>query len=265
MARRSRASDMACGDSVAARRRLTSVALDSRGRPAVVTAGPHWARELHRSPGAPAFPPEARSGFRATAFALVSSSRSSSLPGVSGRRPPSACNRVPPSSERAAMFAPRPSNTYTPRSAFFSAATWRGVAPSPARAEMSAPWSSRTAATDAASPEAARMQRRIVLGVLRPGEGLVVQQHPRHRDCVLPRRRVQRSDTLRRRRPDVRPAPASTAAAEPLWPAAASCSGIAVVALASSGSPPSSRTATTSHAPANAAMCSGSRRSGGTG
>ena len=71
---------------------------------------------------------------------------------------------------------------------------------------MSAPRASKTAADDAASPDAARCSGVSPTGVLRPDIGPVVQQHPRHRDRVPPRRRVQRRDALRGRRPDVGPA-----------------------------------------------------------
>ena len=101
------------------------------------------------------------------------------------------------------------------------------------------------------------MQRGIAPAVLRPDIGPVVQQHLHDGDRVPPRRRAQRRDAFAVVAPTSAPRAASTAAAEPLWPAAAQWSGVAVVASAASGSaPPSSRSATTPQASAAAAMCS---------
>ena len=69
------------------------------------------------------------------------------------------------------------------------------------------------------------MQRGIAPGiapaVLRPDIGPVVQQHLHDGDRVPPRRRVQRRDAFAVAAPTSAPRAASTAAAEPLWPAAA--------------------------------------------
>ena len=60
------------------------------GRTAVAAADPHWARRLHRNPGAPAFPPEARPWAGASTLAQPQPLSVLSSPGPAARRRPAA-------------------------------------------------------------------------------------------------------------------------------------------------------------------------------
>ena len=62
------------------------------GRTAVAAADPHWARKLHRGPGAPAFPPEARPWAGASALAQPQPLSVLSSPGPAAPRRPAAAH-----------------------------------------------------------------------------------------------------------------------------------------------------------------------------